>query len=57
LEELLDRVSEFYTREVDALLNNLVELIQPVLMLVIGVLVGALFASILIPIYNLVKTF
>jgi len=39
------------------LLNNLVELIQPVLMLVIGVLVGTLFASILVPIYNLVKTF
>lgn len=57
LEELLERVSSFYTREVDTLLNNLVELIQPALMLVIGVLVGALFASILIPIYNLVKTF
>jgi len=57
LEELMERVSLFYTREVDTLLNNLVELIQPVLMLVIGVLVGALFASILIPIYNLVKTF
>lgn len=57
LEELLERVSSFYTREVDTLLNNLVELIQPLLMLVIGVLVGALFASILIPIYNLVKTF
>lgn len=57
LEELLERISSFYTREVDTLLNNLVELIQPLLMLVIGVLVGALFASILIPIYNLVKTF
>jgi len=57
LEELLERVSSFYTREVDTLLNNLVELIQPVLILVIGVLVGAMFASILIPIYNLVKTF
>lgn len=57
LEELLERISLFYTREVDTLLNNLVELIQPVLMLVIGVLVGGLFASILIPIYNLVKTF
>jgi len=57
LEELLKRISLFYTREVDTLLNNLVELIQPVLMLVIGVLVGTLFASILVPIYNLVKTF
>lgn len=56
LEELLERISVFYTREVDTLMNNLVELIQPALMLVIGVLVGTLFASILMPIYNLVKT-
>ncbi len=57
LEELLVKVSTFYTREVDDLVGNLVELIQPVLMVVIGILVGILFASILIPIYNLVSTF
>src|SRR3989344_6150970 len=57
LEELLGRVSSFYTREVDSLLGNLVELIQPALMLVIGVLVGGLFASILVPIYNLAQSF
>ena len=57
LEELLGRISSFYTREVDSLLGNLVELIQPALMLVIGVLVGGLFASILVPIYNLAQSF
>lgn len=57
LEELLGRISSFYTREVDNLLGNLVELIQPALMLVIGVLVGGLFASILVPIYNLAQSF
>jgi len=57
LEELLGRISSFYTREVDSLLGNLVELIQPALMLVIGVLVAGLFASILIPIYNLAQSF
>ncbi len=57
LEELLSRISSFYTREVDSLLGNLVELIQPALMLVIGVLVGGLFASILVPIYNLAQSF
>ncbi|MDP3953748.1 MAG: type II secretion system F family protein [bacterium] len=57
LEELLGRVSEFYTREIDVMVNNLVELVQPILMVVIGVMVGGLFASILVPIYNLVQTF
>ena len=57
LEELMGRVGDFYTREVDTMVGNLVELVQPVLMVVIGVLVGGLFASILVPIYNLVQSF
>jgi len=57
LEEILSRISSFYTREVNDLLANLVELIQPILIAVIGVFVGLLFASVLIPIYNLAQTF
>jgi type IV pilus assembly protein PilC len=57
LEGLLDKISAFYTREVEDLVSNLVELIQPMLMIVIGVLIGLLFASILSPIYKLVSTF
>ena len=57
LDTLLSKVSDFYARDVDGLIGSLVELIQPILMIVIGVLVGGLFASILIPIYNLAQTF
>ena len=57
LEDLLTRISDFYTQEVDSMVNSLVELVQPVLMVIIGLLVGGLFASILVPIYNLVQTF
>ncbi len=57
LEELLVKISSFYTHEVDSMVGSLVELIQPILMIFIGVLVGALFASILVPIYSLVSTF
>lgn len=57
LEEMFQRIAKFYTREIDAVVNNLVELIQPVLMVVMGVLVGLLFASILVPIYNLAQAF
>ncbi len=52
LEFLLRKVSEFYSRELDDIVGNLVELIQPLLMLVIGVVVGVLFASILVPMYD-----
>jgi len=57
LEEMLERISLFYEREVDNLVSNLVELIQPIMMIFIGLLVGLLFASVLIPIYNLIQTF
>ena len=50
---MFTRLSGIYTREADEVTNNLVDLIQPVLMIGIGVMVGLLFASILIPIYNL----
>ncbi|MDI6788976.1 MAG: type II secretion system F family protein, partial [Planctomycetota bacterium] len=46
LDEILSKVSKFFSREVNSVLDNLVELIQPALMIVIGVLVGLLFASI-----------
>ncbi|MDP3052938.1 MAG: type II secretion system F family protein [bacterium] len=57
LEELLSRISNYYTREVDDLVANLVELIQPALIIVIGIFVGILFASILLPIYNMAQMF
>jgi|SRR3989338_703859 len=56
-EEMFSRISAFYSREVDDTVSNLVELIQPALMVVMGILVGLLFASMLIPIYNLVQVF
>ncbi len=53
IEEMFTRLSGIYTREANEITNNLVDLIQPVLMIGIGLMVGLLFASILIPIYNL----
>jgi type IV pilus assembly protein PilC len=53
VEEMFKRLSDIYTREADEVTNNLVDLIQPILMIGMGAMVGLLFASILIPIYNL----
>ncbi len=51
--QMFIRVSDFYGKEADNLINNLVDLIQPVLMIGIGLLVGILFASVLLPLYQL----
>jgi type IV pilus assembly protein PilC len=55
IEEMFMRLSGIYTREANDVTNNLVDLIQPVLMIGIGAMVGLLFASILIPIYSLTE--
>ncbi len=57
LDELLSKIASFFAQEVEGLVNALVEVIQPILLVIIGIMVGGLFASILIPIYDLAKTF
>ncbi len=51
------RIAVFYNREADNVINNIVDLIQPILMIGIGVMVAFLFAAVLLPIYKLTATF
>ncbi len=53
LEEIFNRLSSFYAREVNNLVTNLVTLLEPMIMLVMGVAVGFMVASILLPMYKL----
>lgn len=57
IEQIFIRLGNFYSREADTVTNNLVDLIQPLLMVVIGVMVGLLFAAIIIPLYKLTSSF
>lgn len=53
LETILKKLADFYRRDVDSLVDNLTNLIEPLLILVLGGGVGMLIAAILLPIYNL----
>ncbi len=53
VEDMFKRLSNIYTKETDQVTSNLVDLIQPILMIGMGLMIGLLFASILLPIYNL----
>jgi type IV pilus assembly protein PilC len=53
IEDMFNRLANIYTREANQTMDNLVDLIQPVLMIGMGLMVGLLFASILIPLYRL----
>lgn len=57
LDVLLAKISDYYRRQVEDKVSNLVELIQPALLVVIGGLVALLFAAILLPMYSLTQTF
>jgi type IV pilus assembly protein PilC len=57
LEELLTKISRFYSREVEAMVNSLTEIIQPVLIVLLGVLVGGLIAAVILPIYQIAQQF
>ena len=54
LDFILGSVARFYRKEVDSVLENLVALIEPAMIVFLGVAVGGLVASVLIPLYNLV---
>jgi type IV pilus assembly protein PilC len=56
LDQILTRLSGFYTQEADRAINTVVDLIQPLMMVVIGGLVGLLFASILLPMSQLTSS-
>lgn len=52
LGNILDRLARFYRREVNSAVDTLVTLIEPTLIVILGLGVGFLLASVLIPIYN-----
>jgi type IV pilus assembly protein PilC len=56
IDQVFVRLAGFYGREADNVVNNIVDLIQPILMIGIGLMVGLLFASILLPLYQLTAT-
>lgn len=55
LDAVLQEVALFYEGEVDQTMKNLTSIMEPVLMVGIGLAVGALAISIISPIYNLVN--
>lgn len=50
---MLETMARFYKREVDTAVENIVSLIEPAMIIVLGTMVGLLLISVLGPIYNL----
>lgn len=53
LSQVLENVASFYNQEVESTTKNLTTLIEPVLIVLLGIGVGILVVGILLPIYNI----
>lgn len=53
LEEMLDKVATFYENEVDNAVDGLTSLMEPLIMAVLGVLIGGLVIAMYLPIFKM----
>lgn len=57
LREILAKLTSFYGREIDNSVTNLVSIIEPLIMIVIGAAVGLIVSAIILPMYQLASQF
>lgn len=53
IDTMSGKVADFYEQEVDALVDGLSQLLEPMIMAILGVVVGALVIAMYLPIFNL----
>ena len=53
VEEMMDKVSEFYDSEVETMLAGLTSLIEPLLMVFVGIIIGTIVVAMFLPIFKM----
>jgi type IV pilus assembly protein PilC len=56
LDDIMGKLANFYEKEVDGQVSTLTTLLEPIIMIILGIGVGILVSGILLPIYNLANT-
>jgi type II secretory pathway component PulF len=57
LESILGTLADFYTGEIEAAVKSLVSFIEPVMLVLIGVIVGTIALAVIVPVYQLTSSF
>lgn len=57
LEEMLSELASYYDNEVDRILKNISTIIEPIMIIILGVVVGALAVSVVMPLYSMAEGF
>lgn len=55
MDEMLDKVGEFYDSEVSAMVDSLTSLIEPLLMVVMGLTVGGMVVALYLPMFKIIN--
>jgi type IV pilus assembly protein PilC len=50
---MLERISNFLDEEIEATLSGLMSLIEPLMIVVLGVIIGSMVVCMFLPIFNL----
>ena len=53
LEQMLEKIADYYEKEVDEQIRNVSSIIEPVLMVILGIFAFIIVAAVLLPIYGL----
>jgi type IV pilus assembly protein PilC len=53
VEEMMDKVAEFYDNEVETMVNGLTSMIEPLLMVFIGAVIGTIVVAMFLPIFKM----
>jgi type IV pilus assembly protein PilC len=53
LDVILERITDFYSREINNIVANLMTLMEPIIMVVMGIGVGIMVAAVIMPMYSL----
>ncbi|MEK6609323.1 MAG: type II secretion system F family protein, partial [Gemmatimonadota bacterium] len=56
LDEMLSKIADFYDEEVDAAVEALLSLMEPVMIVVLGVVVGGMIIAMYLPIFSMINT-
>ena len=57
LDKVLEEIASFYEPEIEHTIKNLTTILEPIMLLIMGVVVAFIALSVLLPIFNLIKVF
>ncbi|WP_459844355.1 type II secretion system F family protein [Halanaerocella petrolearia] len=56
LEEMLNKLADFYEQEVEYKVDSIISLVEPALIVVLGIIIGGIVLSIMLPMFGLIQS-